>query len=103
MEPVCSNFSQTLSFICVAKTSEARPYIRKLSLGIMVLAPMWPVIISFGFISNITNIIVFLKVGVKENVSTLLLSLSVSDLIYLTLITPTMCGMFLLGYAKDYP
>ena len=103
MEPGCANFSQTSAVICVADPPEARPYSRELSLGLMVLAPMWPVIISFGFISNITNIIIFLKVGLKENVSTLLLSLSVSDLIYLTLITPTMCGMFFLAYAKDYP
>ena len=103
MEPACSNFSQTLSFPYVTNPFGARPYLRELSLGLMVLAPLWPVIISFGFISNITNIIVFLKVGVKENVSTLLLSLSISDLTYLTLITPAMCVVFFLAYAKDYP
>ena len=102
MEPACSNFSQTPPFPCVTNPSGARPYLREWSLGLMVLAPMWPVIISFGFISNITNIIVFLKVGVKENVSTLLLSLSISDLTYLTLITPAMCVVFFLAYAKDY-
>ena len=103
MEPVCSNFSQTSAFPCVTNPSEAKPYFREWLLGVMVLAPMWPVIICFGFISNITNIIIFLKLGIKENVSTLLLSLSVSDLTYLTLITPTMCSMFFLAYAKDYP
>ncbi|RUS78453.1 hypothetical protein EGW08_013776 [Elysia chlorotica] len=64
---------------------------------------MWPFIITFGFMSNITNIIVFLKIGVKDNVSTLLFSLSISDLTYLILITPKMCGLFIVAHAADYP
>ena len=103
MEAMCSNFSQTPALSCVTKSLGTIPYVRELSLGLMVLAPMWPAIITFGFISNITNIVVFLKAGVKENVSTLLLSLSLSDLIYLILITPTMCGMVIVAYARDYP
>ena len=103
MEPACSNFSQTPAFPYVTNPSGEKPYFREWLLGVMVLASMWPVIICFGFISNITNIIIFLKLEIKENVSTLLLSLSVSDLTYPTLITPTMCGMFFMVYTKDYP
>ena len=102
MEAVLSNFSQSY-FPSKAQSPKAMPYSQELSLALTVLAPMWPVIITFGLMSNITNIIVFLKAGVKENVTTLMLSLSISDLAFLILITPTMCGIFIMAYAKLYP
>ncbi|GFR96892.1 peptide receptor GPCR [Elysia marginata] len=78
------------------------PYARDLAVGLNVLAPLWPVIVTFGFIANVTNIIVFLKAGVKENVTTLLLSLAISDLTFLVLITPTMCGIVIKAFAEDH-
>ncbi|GFR67296.1 peptide receptor GPCR [Elysia marginata] len=83
-------------------SSAVLPYTRELSIGLRVLAPLWPVIITFGYISNTINIIVFIKAGVKENVTTLLLSLAISDLTFLILITPTMCGIFIKGWGPDH-
>ena len=54
-----------------------------------ILTPAWPIIILAGLITNTINIVVFLKAGVKDSVTTLLLTLSVSDAIFLTLIMPT--------------
>ena len=48
----------------------------------------WPVLILAGLLSNTVNIVVFLKVGVKDSVSILLLTLSISDLIFLILFSP---------------
>ena len=68
-------------------------YLAEFILVVKTLAYTWPVIILLGFFANITNIIVFLKVGVKDNVTILLISLSFSDLAYLSLFTPTLCGL----------
>ncbi|GFR73223.1 chemosensory receptor B [Elysia marginata] len=65
------------------------PYQREYFITIKILAPVWPAIVSFGLVSNVTNIVVFLKAGIKENVTILLLSLAVSDLLFLALITPS--------------
>ena len=54
-----------------------------------ILNAMWPPIICVGLISNTINIVVFLKSGVKYSVATLLLTLSISDAIYLLLVTPS--------------
>ena len=78
------------------------PYKEELALALKILAPMWPIILMFGLMSNITNITVFFKTGVKENVTTLLLSLALSDLSFLILITPTICGMVITSYAEDH-
>ena len=59
---------------------------------VKILASIWPAIILFGLVSNIINIVVFLKLGKKDNVTTLLLSLAVSDFVFLTLMTPSICG-----------
>ena len=47
--------------------------------------------LSIGFITNIINITTFLKAKVIDNVSILLLSLSMSDLTFLFLVTPNAC------------
>ena len=54
-----------------------------------ILKIVWPILVLAGYISNTFNMVVFLKAGVKDSVSTLLLTLSVSDFLYLILITPT--------------
>ena len=53
------------------------------------LNTFWPVLIFAGLLSNTVNIVIFLKVGVKDSVSILLLTLSVSDLIFLIFFSPT--------------
>ena len=50
--------------------------------------------IWFNFF-NIINICVFLKIGTKDNVTTLLFSFALSDLAFLILITPTVEGYIL--------
>ena len=56
---------------------------------------IWICIIIFGLSSNTINIIVFLKIGLKDNVTITLLFLSVSDLINLCLNSPTVVGRFM--------
>ncbi|GFO32198.1 hypothetical protein PoB_005870300 [Plakobranchus ocellatus] len=65
-----------------------------------ILLPTWPVIIVFGLLANLTNIVVFLKAGVKDNVTTLMLSLSVSDFLYLTIIAPS-TYIFIVSHFAD--
>ncbi|GFO31832.1 chemosensory receptor a [Plakobranchus ocellatus] len=57
----------------------------------------------FGFVANITNIIVFLRIGVNDNVTTLLFALSFSDLMYLTLMTPPVCSNIILTFVPNWP
>ena len=45
----------------------------------------------------------FLKVGARDNVTVLLLSLSLSDLLFLALITPSVCGYIIDGYIWPSP
>ena len=54
-----------------------------------ILNLIWPVLLFAGLLSNIVNIIVFFKVGVKDSDSILLLTLSMSDFMFLCLFTPT--------------
>ena len=54
-----------------------------------VLYLFWPVLILVGLVSNTVNIVVFLKVGVKDSVSTLLLMLSISDFLFLSIFSLT--------------
>ena len=67
-----------------------------------ILASVWPVIILFGLVSNVINIAVFLNSGNKDNVTTLLLSLAVSDFVFLTLITPAICGSVIRSLLISY-
>ncbi|GFO31823.1 chemosensory receptor a [Plakobranchus ocellatus] len=57
----------------------------------------------FGFVANITNIIVFLRIGVNDNVTALLFALSFSDLMYLTLMTPSVCSNIILTFVPNWP
>ncbi|GFR65470.1 chemosensory receptor A [Elysia marginata] len=66
-------------------------------MAIRILAPLWVVTTLFGLVSNTTNIAVFLKAGAKDNVTVLLLSLSVSDFVFLILISPTTVTYLLRG------
>ena len=58
--------------------------------------------ILFGFVSNIINIIVFLKAGAKDNVTVLLLSLAASDLVFITLSTIPACSKLIQALATSY-
>ncbi|GFN83380.1 chemosensory receptor a [Plakobranchus ocellatus] len=79
------------------------PFRRESYLTSRVLLPTWPVIILFGIFSNTTNIIVFLKTGIKDNVTMLLLSLSISDLTFLVLISATVSTFVIVHFAPTWP
>ena len=97
-------FNRSLNLTSPGNTSEfVILYQAEFLATIQVLAPLWPVIIVFGFTSNIINIIVFLKSGANDNVGVLLISLAASDLIFLALITPTACGYFMVAFVTSYP
>ncbi|GFO34216.1 chemosensory receptor a [Plakobranchus ocellatus] len=80
-----------------------RPYWREYILARTILIPLWPAIILFGLIANLTNIVVFLKCGIRDNVTILLLSLSMSDMTYLILSMPTVCQTIILDFDSDFP
>ena len=65
------------------------PFYRELLILTDILTPIWPTLVLAGLISNTINVVTFVKVGVKDSVTTLLLTLSISDAIYLTLMIPT--------------
>ena len=67
-----------------------------------ILAPLWPTIVLFGLVSNIINIIVFLKTGAKDNVTVLRLSLAASDLVFLLLNTPSTSSLFIWTVVTSY-
>ena len=54
-----------------------------------IIQPTWPILICVGLISNTINVVVFLKAGVKDSVTTLLLTLSISDAMFLIFIIPS--------------
>ena len=64
---------------------------------------IWICIVIFGLTSNTINIIVFLKTGLKDNVTITLLFLSVSDLINLCLNCPIVVGRFMLTNIPYHP
>ncbi|GFO28533.1 chemosensory receptor a [Plakobranchus ocellatus] len=78
------------------------PYFREFTSFITILTPILVVIVVFGLFANITNIVVFLKAGVKDNVTTLLISLSVSDMIFLILATPSLCTLVIFYFVPDW-
>ena len=67
-----------------------------------ILVPIWPVIIAFGMLSNTINIIVFVKSGIKDSVTILLLSLSVSDFCFLLFMTPWLVTVLILICAPNW-
>ena len=67
-----------------------------------IVAYIWPVVICFGLLSNTINIIVFVKSGIKDSVTILLLSLSVSDFCFLSLMTPWLATSLILIFAPNW-
>ncbi|GFN83187.1 chemosensory receptor a [Plakobranchus ocellatus] len=86
--------------ITVAAT--LKPFYQAHRLVPALMLPLEMAILIFGLGSNTTNIIVFLKNGVKDNVTTLLLSLSVSDMTYLILMTPVLSTLIIFYLAPDW-
>ncbi|GFS09949.1 chemosensory receptor A [Elysia marginata] len=103
MEAVDLNISLTTVSGALKASSSIQPYLQARLHLLNVLAPMWPAISLFGMVANIINIVVFLKAGVKDNVTTLLFCLAISDLTFLVLNTPNMCYWVILTYTQDHP
>ena len=61
---------------------------------------LWLCILIFGLVSNTTNILVFGKIGFRDNVTVTLLFLSLSDLLNLIFNCPAIVSRFVL---KHYP
>ena len=55
----------------------------------------WICIAIFGLVSNIINIVVFMKVGLKDNVTITLLFLSISDLLNIAINSPRIVGRYM--------
>ena len=65
------------------------PYYRDHLIFAKIIQPTWPILVSVGLVSNTINVVVFLKGGVKDSVTTLLLTLSISDTFFLILLIPS--------------
>ena len=61
---------------------------------------VWLCIVIFGLVSNTINIVVFAKIGFRDNVTVTLLFLSLSDLLNLILNCPVVVARFM---EKNYP
>ncbi|GFN95638.1 chemosensory receptor c [Plakobranchus ocellatus] len=80
-----------------------KPFSQAHRIVVLFLPPLEMAILVFGLASNIINISVFLKTGVKDNVTTLLLSLSMSDVTYLILMTPAVSTIIIYYRAPGWP
>ncbi|GFS23960.1 chemosensory receptor A [Elysia marginata] len=89
------NKSVELAITAMPKPTPSN-FMAEFLLTLTVLSYIWPFIFLFGMVTNGINIFVFLKAGANDNVTILLIALACSDLIFLALISPTMCG-FLIG------
>ncbi|GFR78614.1 peptide receptor GPCR [Elysia marginata] len=78
------------------------PYREEFFFTFKLLSYINPAIILLGLVSNVFNITVFLKTGATDNVTILLLSLAVSDFVFLSIITPTMCGAVIHALAPSH-
>ena len=67
-----------------------------------ILHSLWLIILFFGIFSNTTNVLVFLKSGLKDNFTVLFFCLSISDLSFLVLITPTVTTGFIVLFAPNW-
>ncbi|KAK3789653.1 hypothetical protein RRG08_017342 [Elysia crispata] len=57
-------------------------------IGQDIFAPMSVLLIIFGVVANILNVVVFVKTSVRDNVTVSFITLSLSDLCYFLLISP---------------
>ena len=65
-----------------------KPFKREHDIFSGIVHPLYPILLLAGLIANTLNIVTFIKAGVKDSVTTLLLTISVSDAIFLCLFVP---------------
>ncbi|RUS84751.1 hypothetical protein EGW08_007493 [Elysia chlorotica] len=86
MNPVLNS---TYSHGLEAEVAEL-PFKREFEIFSTVVDPIYTVLLVTGLLTNSINIITFLKAGVKDSVAVLLLTISISDAIFLTFFSPTL-------------
>ena len=94
------NMFDNTSTVFSASQPYMLPYFREYFQIISILIHTWPIIVAFGMLYNTINIIVFVKSGIKDCVTILLLCLSVSDLCFLFLMMP---GILVYSIAINAP
>ena len=57
-------------------------------------------LLVFGFIANVLNIVVFTKTGVRDNITVSFMALSVSDMVYLVVISPFLIANTIIYYVE---
>ena len=88
-----SNSTETLS-------PEFIIFLKEFNILRIFIYHVWLCILVFGLVSNTVNIIVFTKIGFRDNVTVTLLFLSLSDLLNLILRCPVIVGRFM---EKNFP
>ncbi|KAK3749065.1 hypothetical protein RRG08_034040 [Elysia crispata] len=63
-EGLTMNETGTLASVLAPKPAPAKLFQEEYFRTITVFAHVWPAILAFGFVANVTNIVVFLKAGV---------------------------------------
>ncbi|GFS05877.1 hypothetical protein ElyMa_001210400 [Elysia marginata] len=94
------NESLELSFTEAPTPAQLRRYVAEFLITITVLSYIRPAIIFFGLVTNVINLVVFLKAGAKDNVTIVLMALACSDLVFLALISTHACGFLLIFLVK---
>ena len=65
-------------------------YKREYDIFVSIVHPVYPFLLLTGLVTNSLNIITFLKAGVNDSVSVLLLTISISDAIFLCFFAPSL-------------
>ncbi|KAK3787627.1 hypothetical protein RRG08_034329 [Elysia crispata] len=82
-----TDINSSLALVAQDKSFE-KPFQRDHDIFAGIIHPFYPVLLLVGLITNTLNIVTFLKAGVKDSVTTLLLTISVSDAAFLCLFVP---------------
>ena len=86
---VISVFNTTWSYSPEVKIL-AVPFRREHDIYVSIVHPVYPFLLLTGLVTNSLNIITFLKSGVNDSVTVLLLTISVSDEVFLCFFAPSL-------------
>ena len=88
--------NDTIKDITVDFNLQIFPFRAVYLIGMDFITSIFLPLSAFGISSNILNIIVFIRMGVRDNVTVSFLALSVSDMLYLALLTPHLVVLVML-------
>ena len=81
----------TATFLNQPEVKASEPlYKRQHDIFADIVYPLYPVIFFSGIITNILNIVTFLKAGVNDSVTVLLLTISISDVVFLSFLASSL-------------